>query len=43
VEDNQNNRKDPFPSASNEDFLEDNQRFTYTYTVSADVIGSLSV
>jgi adenine C2-methylase RlmN of 23S rRNA A2503 and tRNA A37 len=37
MEDNQN-RSDPSPSASNEAFLEDNQRVTYTYTVNADVI-----
>jgi hypothetical protein len=43
VEDNQNNRNDPSPSASNEAFLEDNQRVTYTYTVSDDVIGLRSV
>jgi hypothetical protein len=38
VEDNQNNRNDSSPSASNEAFLDDNQRVTCTYTVSADVI-----
>jgi hypothetical protein len=43
VEDNQNNRNDPSPSASNEAFLEDSQRVTYTYTVSDDVIELLSV
>jgi hypothetical protein len=43
VEDNQNNRNDPSPSASNEAFLEDNQRVTYTYTVSTDVIRLHSV
>jgi hypothetical protein len=43
MEDNQSNRNDPSPSASNEAFLEDNQRVTYTYTVSADVTGLLSV
>jgi hypothetical protein len=43
VEDNKNNRNDPSPSASNEAFREDNQRVTYTYAVSADVIGLLGV
>jgi hypothetical protein len=43
VEDNQNNRNDPSPSASNEAFLEDNQRVNYTYTVRADVIEVLIV
>jgi hypothetical protein len=43
VEDNQNNRNDPSPSASNEAFLNDNQGVTYTYTLSADVIELLSV
>jgi hypothetical protein len=43
VEDNLNNRNDPSPSASNEAFLEDNQRVTYAYTVSADVIRLLRV
>jgi hypothetical protein len=43
VEDNQNNRNDPSPSASNKAFQEDNQRVTYIYTVSTDVIGLLRV
>jgi hypothetical protein len=43
VEDNQNNRNDPSPSASSEAFLEDHQRVTYTYTVSADGIILLRV
>jgi hypothetical protein len=43
VEDNQNNWNDPSPSASNEGFLEDNQRVIYTYNVSTEVIGLFRV
>jgi hypothetical protein len=38
VEENQNNRNDPSPSASDEAFLEDNQRVTYIYSVIGDVM-----
>jgi hypothetical protein len=38
VEENQNNRNDPSPSASDEAFLENNQRVTYIYSVIDDVM-----
>jgi hypothetical protein len=42
MDDNQNNRNDPSPSASDEGFLNGDQRSAYNYTVSANVIELLS-